>query len=225
MDMKIHRLLTKLALICSLPIAITLSGCTTLNPYTGETEVSKTAVGTGIGAIGGALAGNLIGGNTTSTLIGAGLGAAIGGVVGHSMDAQTTELRERLQGTGVQIAKIGKHDIRLIMPGDITFEHDRADIRSSFYNTLNSVAIVLKKFNKTTIKVAGYASSIGGAMYNQELSERRAGSVADYLISQGIDSHRVQAIGYGARYPVASNASAEGQARNRRVEITIHQLS
>jgi outer membrane protein OmpA-like peptidoglycan-associated protein len=223
--MKVYSLLIRLVVICGLSSTLMLSGCTTINPYTGETEVSRTAVGTGIGAIGGALAGQLIGGNTAGTLIGAGLGAAVGGVVGYSMDNQAAELREKLRGTGVQIAKVGKHDIRLIMPGDITFEHDRADIRSSFYNTLNSVSIVLKKFNKTTMKIAGYASSVGEAMYNQELSERRAHSVADYLISQGIDQSRIQSLGYGARYPLASNATREGQSRNRRVEITIHQLA
>jgi len=209
---------------CSLLLTLVLSGCTTTNPYTGQTEVSKTAIGTGIGAVGGALAGQLIGGSTTSTLVGAAVGAGIGGIAGNYMDRQDAELREQLQGTGVQIARVGK-DIRLIMPGDITFENDRADIRSNFYSTLNSVSIVLKKFNKTTIKVAGYASSTGSAMHNQELSERRARSVADYLISHLIDPNRVMAVGYGARYPVASNDTLEGQARNRRVEITIHQLA
>ncbi|MBU0744870.1 MAG: OmpA family protein [Gammaproteobacteria bacterium] len=222
--MKRYNLGIKLLLACSLFAVFTLSGCTTVNPYTGKTEVSKTAVGSGIGAIGGALAGQLIGGNTTSTLVGAGIGAAIGGVSGNYMDRQDSELRAQLQGTGVQIARVGK-DIRLIMPGDITFQNDRADIRSGFYNTLNSVSIVLRKFNNTTVKVAGYASSIGSAMHNQELSERRAVSVANYLTSQGINPNRVMAVGYGARYPVASNSTMEGQARNRRVEITIHQLN
>lgn len=222
--MKACSLVIKLVLICGLFATVVLSGCTTVNPYTGETEVSKTAVGTGIGAVGGALAGQLIGGNTTSTLIGAGLGAAVGGIAGNYMDRQDAELRAQLQGTGVQIARVGR-DIRLIMPGDITFENDRADIRSGFYNTLNSVGIVLRKFKKTTVKVAGYASITGSAMHNQELSENRARSVADYLISQGIDQNRVMSIGYGARYPIASNATEEGQARNRRVEITIHQLA
>ncbi|MDR1057231.1 MAG: OmpA family protein [Coxiellaceae bacterium] len=222
--MRTSDLAKKMALVGSLFVLITLNGCTTTNPYTGQTEVSKTAIGTGIGAVGGAIAGQLIGGNTASTLVGAGLGAAVGGITGNYMDRQDSELRAQLQGSGVQVVRVGK-DIRLIMPGDITFENDRAEIRSNFYNTLNSVAIVLKKFNRTTIKVAGYASSTGQAMHNQELSERRARSVADYLISQHIDPNRVMIVGYGARYPIANNATLEGQARNRRVEITIHQLA
>lgn len=219
--MKLRKLVMGIIFIVSLPL---LSGCTAINPYTGEKQVSDTAIGTGVGAIGGALAGQLIGGNTAGTLIGAGIGALAGGVIGNVMDRQNEELRAQLQGTGVQIARSGK-DIRLIMPGDITFENDRADIRGSFYNTLNSVAIVLKKYNNTTIKVAGFASSTGNAMHNQELSEARARSVADYLISHKIDPNRVMVVGYGARYPIASNATKEGQAQNRRVEITIHQLA
>lgn len=218
--MKLH----KIALVFGLLLVGVLSGCTTLNPYTGEKEISDTSIGTGVGAASGAIVGGLIGHNAESALIGAGIGAVLGGVTGNYMDRQNDELRAQLQGTGVQVARVGK-DIRLIMPGDITFENDRSDIRANFYNTLNSVAIVLKKFNKSTIKVAGFASSTGGAMHNQELSESRAQAVANYLIAQKIDPNRVMAIGYGARYPVASNATQEGQARNRRVEITIHQLA
>jgi len=216
--------LRKIALVFSLLLVGMLSGCTTLNPYTGEKEISDTSIGTGAGAVGGALVGGLIGHNAESALIGAGIGAVLGGVTGNYMDRQNDELRAQLQGTGVQIARVGK-DIRLIMPGDITFENDRSDIRANFYNTLNSVAIVLKKFDNSTIKVAGFASSTGNAMHNQELSESRARSVADYLIAQKIDQNRVMAVGYGARYPIANNATKEGQAKNRRVEITIHQLA
>jgi outer membrane protein OmpA-like peptidoglycan-associated protein len=222
--MKLRNLIFSVVVFISLPLVGMLSGCTTTNPYTGETEVSKTAIGTGVGALGGALVGQLVGGNTASTLVGAGIGAAVGGITGNYMDRQNAELRAQLQGTGIQVARVGK-DIRLIMPGDITFENDRADIRSNFYNTLNSVAIVLNKFNKTTVKVAGFASSTGSAMHNQELSESRARAVADYLIAQQIDPNRLMAVGYGARYPVATNSTLEGQARNRRVEITIHQLA
>lgn len=222
--MKTGSLAVRSFLTGSLFGVLLLTGCTTVDPYAGETRISKTAIGTGIGVAGGALAGQLIGGNTASTLIGAGLGAAVGGITGNYMERQDSELRAQLQGTGVQIARVGK-DIRLIMPGDITFENDRADIRSSFYNTLNSVALVLNKFNNTTVKVAGYASSTGSAMHNQELSESRARTVADYLIAQRVDANRIMAIGYGARFPIASNATLEGQARNRRVEINIRQLS
>lgn len=201
-----------------------LSGCTTVNPYTGEKQVSKATVGTGLGALSGALLGQAIGQNTAGTLIGMGLGGLAGGIVGGSLDKQDAELREVLQGSGVQVARDG-NSIRLVMPGNITFEHDRADIRSSFYNTLNSVAIVLKKYNNTTVRVVGYASSVGDAMYNQRLSERRASSVASYLVAQGISAGRIAAFGMGARNPIASNSTKAGQELNRRVEITIQPIS
>lgn len=199
-----------------------LGGCTT-NPYTGESQVSRTALGAGIGAVGGALAGQLIGGNTTATLVGAGLGAAVGGVAGNYMDRQDAMLRQQLEGTGIRVVRNGD-DIQLIMPGDITFATNSSDINSQFYNTLNSVALVLKKFNKTVVKVAGFTDSTGNASYNQQLSERRAQSVANYLSSQGVNQNRFSVVGYGQRYPVASNSTVAGRSSNRRVEITIHQI-
>lgn len=219
--MKIKYSALKISLIS---VLFFLTGCVTTNPYTGEEEASKTSIGAGVGAIGGALVGQLVGGDTESTLIGAGLGAAAGGITGNYMDRQDAELRAQLRGTGVQVVRSGS-DIRLIMPGDITFDNDRSTIRSDFYRTLNSVAIVINKFKNTTVKVAGYASSIGSAMHNQKLSERRARSVSDYLVAQKVDPNRIMSIGYGARYPIANNATPEGQALNRRVEITIHQLA
>lgn len=223
--MNLKKILITGALVLSIPLSGMLSGCTTPNAYTGESQVSKTAIGTTVGAGVGALAGQLIGGNTAGTLIGAGIGAAVGGVAGNIMDRQEAELRQQLVGSGVQVVKRDNGDICLIMPGDITFENDRADIRPHFYNTLNSVAVVLCKFNRTTVKVAGYASSTGSAEHNQILSEERAQAVANYLIAQRVDPNRIMAVGYGERYPVASNKTLAGQARNRRVEITIHQLA
>lgn len=203
--------------------ALLSSGCTTTNAYTGERQVSSTTVGVGVGAAGGALVGNLIGKDTQSTLIGAGIGAVVGGITGNYMDDQEAMLRQRLRSTEVQVARYGD-DIRLIMPSDITFANDAADIRTGFYDTLDSVALVLVKFHKCNVKVAGYASSTGTPMHNQELSEQRARSVADYLADKGVNPNRIMAVGFGARYPVASNSTKAGQARNRRVEITIHKI-
>lgn len=214
----------KFLLVCLVVSLIGLVGCTIVDPYDGRTVVSDTAIGTGVGALGGALVGQLIGKNTDSTLIGAGLGAAIGGVAGNYMDRQSMELGEQLRGTGVQIARVG-NDIRLIMPGDITFDHDQANIKDDFYGVLNSIAKILKKFKNTTIKITGHTSSIGSAMYNQILSERRAHSVGNYLIAQGIVANRCMVVGYGARYPVAADNTSAGQAANRRVEITLHSIS
>jgi len=110
------------------------------------------------------------------------------------------------------------------MPSAITFDTDQDQVKSQFYSTLNSVAIVLRKFNQTLVDVYGFTDSTGSASYNQGLSQRRAASVASYLGSQGIDPRRFAVIGYGASQPVASNATPEGRAQNRRVEIQISPL-
>jgi outer membrane protein OmpA-like peptidoglycan-associated protein len=222
--MKLKQLFIIGALAFGISLGGLLSGCTTQNAYTGESQLSKTAIGGTLGAGAGAIAGQLIGGNAASTLIGAGIGAAVGSVAGNIMDRQEAELRAQLVNSGVQVVRVNG-DIRLIMPGDITFQNDRADIRGDFYSTLNSVAIVLNKFSKTTVRVAGYASKVGSDQHNQILSEQRARAVADYLIAQNVDQNRIMAVGFCFRYPVARNKKTAGQARNRRVEITIHPLS
>jgi outer membrane protein OmpA-like peptidoglycan-associated protein len=110
------------------------------------------------------------------------------------------------------------------MPSSITFDTDQDQVKSQFYPTLNSVAIVLRKFNQTLVDVLGHTDSTGSASHNQDLSQRRAGSVASYLGSQGIDPRRFAIIGYGASQPVATNATPDGRAQNRRVEIQISPL-
>ena len=201
-------------------ISIALTSCT-ISPYTGEKQVSSTAVGTGVGAAGGAIVGGLVGGGKGAA-IGAAAGGLTGAAVGYYMDRQDQELRQRLVGTGVQVKKVGK-DIQLIMASDVTFRTDSADINSQFYSILDSVAVVLRKYDNTNIIVSGYTDSTGTAAYNQSLSERRAKSVGDYLVSQKINRNRVFSQGFGERYPVASNKSAAGRALNRRVVITLRQ--
>ncbi|MDF3055136.1 MAG: OmpA family protein, partial [Gammaproteobacteria bacterium] len=130
-----------------------MTGCTS-NPYTGEQQASRTAMGAGLGAATGALAGQLIGGNTKGTLIGAGIGAVVGGIGGNIMDRQADALRAQLRGTGVGVQRIG-NDIKLIMPGNITFATNSADIKPGFYPVLNSVSLVFKEYSRTVIRVAG----------------------------------------------------------------------
>ena len=201
-----------------------LNACTTTDPYTGEQKVSNTAGGAAIGAGVGAVAGLLIGHSPASrrnaALIGAGVGALAGAGIGNYMDQQESELRAQLQGTGVSVTRVGDRII-LNMPSAITFDIDRDAVKPEFYPTLNSVAIVLRKFNRTLIDVNGHTDSTGSLQHNQDLSERRAGSVASYLSSQGIDQRRVSAVGFGPTQPVATNATEAGRAQNRRVEIQI----
>lgn len=201
---------------------LNLTACTSVNPYTGQTQASDTAIGAGIGTIGGALAGAVLGGGK-GALIGGALGGITGTAIGNGMDRQNAELRERLVGTGVQVNQVG-NSIQLVMASDVTFATNRAEIASSFYPTLNSVAMVLRKYNRTSINITGFTDNTGGDAYNQDLSERRAQSVGAFLISQGISPNRVFTTGMGKRNPIASNATATGRAQNRRVVILLRPL-
>lgn len=199
-----------------------VTGCATTDPYTGEQKTSNAAKGAGIGALSGAVLGAVINHDDRGkgALIGAAGGAAIGGGVGYYMDRQETALRQRLQGTGVRVQRIG-NEIKLIMPGNITFDTGRSELKTHFYSTLDSVAIVINEFNKTRVDVTGHTDSTGGNELNQRLSEQRAASVGNYLASQGVVSGRINARGYGPRYPVADNATSSGRAQNRRVEVNL----
>ena len=172
----------------------------------------------------GAAIGQAIGRDTKGTLIGAAAGALLGGIAGHQigsyMDAQEAKLREQLQGTGVQVVREGDN-IRLVMPGNITFDTNSGHVKSSFYEVLNSVAVVLEEFDKTIIAVSGHTDSTGSESYNQSLSEQRAASVSQFLESRGVGAALLSTFGEGEANPVADNKTREGRAMNRRVDILI----
>ena len=98
-------------------------------------------------------------------------------------------------------------DIILNMPSNVTFATDSADLKPQFFDTLNSVAIVLNEFNRTLVDVTGHTDSTGSAAHNQQLSERRAGTVAEYLVAQGNNPQRFQVLGMGQNEPIASNTT------------------
>jgi len=192
-----------------------------VNPYTRETQTSKAVKGAGIGAAAGAVAGLLTKGDKLeNALIGAGVGALAGGGVGYYMDVQEAKLRQRLDGTGVSVTRVGDN-ITLNMPSNITFALNSADLNSQFFSALEGVGVVLKEYNKTVIEVAGHTDSSGSDQYNQQLSQRRAQAVASYLASQGVKNERLITVGAGEAHPVASNDTEQGRAANRRVELTI----
>lgn len=202
---------------------LTLGGCMTYDPYTGEEKTSNATKGSIIGAIGGAAVGAATSSKSDrgkGALIGAASGAAVGGGIGYYMDRQEAQLRHKLEGSGVRVVRNGDQ-IDLVMPGNITFDTNQSTIKPSFSNTLESVALVLKEFDKTTIQIEGHTDSTGSRDYNQLLSERRAGSVRDFLLNQGIQAGRTRAVGYGPRSPIASNDTAAGREQNRRVELTL----
>jgi len=209
--------------------ALSLSACTTMNAYTGDTQLSNTAggamVGAGTGAVVGAFAGAATGNDPRiAALIGAGLGGLTGAAVGHYMDQQEAELRAQLQSTGVSVTRVG-NQIILNMPSNITFQTDSATVNAGFNDTLVSVGLVLKKFNKTVVDVTGHTDNTGSDAHNQDLSQRRAVAVATILANQGVDQRRFYIEGKGESDPIASNANEAGRSQNRRVEIQISPIS
>ncbi len=202
-----------------------LVGCTT-NPYTGEQQAGKAGVYGGIGAVSGAVIGAATSSKkdrTKGALIGAAVGGAAGGGYGYYVDTQEAKLRQTLQGTGVQVQRNGDN-LTLVMPGNITFASNSADISSSFYPTLNSLVQVFKEFNKNGVDIVGHTDSTGSLQLNQDLSNRRAQSVASYLASNGVAASRISSYGAGPSQPIASNDTTAGRAQNRRVEINLRPL-
>lgn len=205
-------------------IAILVSACQTLDPYTREEKTSNATKNAAIGAAIGAAVGLITGDDAVErrqhALIGAGIGALAGGSVGYYQDRQEMELRAELEGSGVSVTREGDN-ITLNMPGNVTFATDSSDLNPAFFNVLNSVGKVLTEFDKTIVEVAGHTDSTGSESYNLALSERRAGSVNSYLQSQGINAQRIIQVGVGELRPVADNSTAAGRQANRRVEITL----
>lgn len=210
-------------------LALGAAACTTVDPNTGVVVRDNTRTGILAGAAGGALLGYLTNTNKgeqgrKNALIGAGVGALAGGAVGNYMDKQQAKLRADLAGSGVDVQRQGDNII-LNMPSDVTFPVDQSDIQARFYPTLDKVADTLNQYPQTTIDVIGHADSTGPDAYNQALSERRASSVASYLVSRGVLRDRLYVAGRGESQPIASNDTEEGRAKNRRVEVVLRPLT
>lgn len=208
-------------LIVMIMLVSFVSACAT-DPYTGESKVSKTAWGTGIGAVAGAGIGALVGGKKGAAW-GAGIGAAAGAGTGGYMDLQARKLRQELLNTGVQVST-ENGQIRLIMPSNITFDTDSAVFKPNFNPVLDSVAKVFAEYDKTMVQITGHTDSTGTVAYNNTLSQKRASAVATYLINRGIAPSRISAAGMGPSRPIATNDTAAGREQNRRVEISIIQM-
>ena len=202
--------------------AVALGGCTAMQDVATSPEKENTRKGAGYGAAAGAVIGLLTGGNDKfeAAMIGAAAGALAGGAVGYYMDKQEAKLREQMAGTGVDVVRNGDN-ITLDIPGGVTFAFDSATLNSQFYPVLDKVSATLAEYDKTIIEVAGHTDSVGSDQYNQQLSERRANSVAAYLAGRDVDRSRMVTVGAGEAHPVATNETDAGRAQNRRVEITI----
>ncbi len=157
-------------------------------------------------------------------LVGAGLGAIAGGAVGAYMDRQEARLRAELERTGVSVTRSGDN-ITLNMPGNITFATNSSDLNAGFFEVLNSVSLVVNEFEQTVIEVAGHTDSTGSDEYNLQLSHRRAGSVASYLVARDVLRDRIIEVGMGEARPIANNSTDSGRQANRRVELTLVPLT
>lgn len=199
---------------------VTVSGCVT-DPNTGEKKVSRTAIGGAGGALAGMLLGGLIGGKT-GRIVGAGIGGIAGAAVGYTMDKQIKELKEQTAGSGVDVTETDNGSAILVnLPDGVTFDVASYTLKPSFRTTLDQVADSLIKYPNSLIDVYGHTDSTGSDAYNQTLSENRARTVANYLMSRGVPAARIRSQGFGETMPVADNATEEGRTKNRRVEIKI----
>ncbi len=218
---------TRRLIIAATAVAL-LSGCASQNPYENQGPrqgVSKTATYGGLGAVAGAIAGAAINHDNRGkgALIGAAVAGAAGAGYGYYADKQEAELRRSMEGTGVQVQRQGD-TINLVMPGNITFATNSADIASNFYTPLNNLANSFKQYDQNSIEIVGHTDSTGSHQYNVNLSQLRAQSVANYLMAQGVNGARLSSRGMGPDQPVASNATEAGRSQNRRVEIKLTPL-
>jgi outer membrane protein OmpA-like peptidoglycan-associated protein len=215
--------MTKSRILLSSVAALSLLGtsaCVT-DPNTGEKKISRTAIGGVGGSVLGGLLGGVIGGKT-GRIIGAVGGAAAGGIVGYKMDQQIKELKEQTAGSGIDVTEVdGGEAILVNLPDGVTFDVGSAVIQPNFQATLDTVANNLVQYPNSIIDVYGHTDSTGSDAFNQRLSERRAQSVTNYLVSRGVANPRIRWQGFGESQPIADNTTEYGRSRNRRVEIKI----
>ena len=211
-----------LAISAAVAGALVLSGCQSTGNNIGGMEYDKSAIGALVGAAAGY---GLSKGNANTSAQNnraAAIGAVLGGATGVYLDNKEKKLRQQMAGTGVEVNRNPDGSVGLIMPGSITFDTNKSNIKPNFYSTLNKVAQTLADDNKSAILVTGYTDNTGNDSINIPLSQARAQSVKNYLAGQGISGSRIDAQGLGSANPIASNTTPAGREQNRRVEISIY---
>lgn len=183
---------------------------------------TKKEQGAVIGAAAGGAAGAAVGRANGSTAKGAILGAVVGGtlgaVIGHQMDQAAKKIEQRVAGATVE--RVGE-GIQVTFESGLLFDTDSDRIRSEAASNLRNLATTLNEDPETDLLIVGHTDARGEDAYNQQLSERRARSTADYLVSQGITRARLRTVGRGESEPVSDNSSESGLQKNRRVEVAI----
>lgn len=199
----------------------TVAACTSPAHLDSTDPNQKAKQGALLGGIVGAGVGALVSDKKgKGAIIGGAIGAAGGGVYGSILDKQEAELRQSLGNEDVTITNTGDRLI-VSLPQDILFDVDSAAVLPGLRTDLGKVAQSLQSYPDSTVQIIGHTDNSGSASHNQDLSERRANSVADVLLNNGVGFDRIQSIGRGEDQPIASNLTDEGKAQNRRVEIVI----
>ena len=204
-------MLFKKSLIAVVTMSLIFTGCASTN----------TQKGAAIGAVAGAVIGKSTSNHKKKRLAwGAAIGALAGAAIGNYMDQQEEAFREELSGSGIDVIREGDN-IRLVMPSNITFATNQSYISAGFHSTLNDIAVVLIKFDKTLLSIEGHTDNTGSASYNQTLSTKRAQSVKNYLVNKNIMDSRLKVTGYGESMPLTDNSTDKNRSLNRRVEVQI----
>lgn len=213
------RIRTKSTMLMGSAALIALTACTDVNDPNRRAK-SGAAVGAGAGAVVGALMGNDPEERRRNAVLGAVIGGGGGAIVGNQLDKQEADLRNQIGNDNVTIRNTGDRLI-VTLPQDILFATDSASLRPDLQRDLRTVGQNLLAYPNTTVQVLGHTDNTGEAGYNLDLSQRRAQSVANILMSEGVPSSRIRSIGRGEDQPIASNLTTQGRAQNRRVEIVI----
>lgn len=214
---------TKNLAIALLIATLGFSGCANQpgGPYT------NTQKGAAIGAIGGAVLGAAVNHRNRGkgALIGAVGGGLAGAGVGVYMDSQRKDLEKVLasevQSGQINVSKRADNSLLVTMTSNTAFDTNSSELKSGFIPSLNKIAKVLNTYGKTTLTIIGHTDNVGSDVANQQLSERRAQAVVNYLVAGNVLSDRLEAYGKGEKEPAASNDSESGRQMNRRVEIWI----
>ncbi len=202
-------------LIGTVAVVMLATGCADMS----DTQ-RRTAIGAGAGALGGAAIGAMTGGRAgTGAVIGAGVGALGTYIWSQHMEKQKQEMQAATQGTGVTVTQTADNQLKLDIPSDISFATNRSDIQPSFRPILDRFAEGLRNNPNAEVRIIGHTDSTGNDAINDPLSLDRATSTRNYLTARGVSGARIHVDGRGSREPIASNDTAEGRARNRRVEI------
>jgi outer membrane protein OmpA-like peptidoglycan-associated protein len=216
--------MTKTPLLLAAASLLALTACVDPNAYPDDPNARAKQ-----GAIIGGLTGAVVGAATSrdgdelkGAIIGGALGAGGGAIIGADLDRQAAELRGSLS-SNISVTNMGDYLV-VNMPQDLLFPTDSANLRPDLRSDLNAVAASLLKYPNSRIEVIGHTDNTGTAAYNQDLSQRRASSVASVLRDNGVPGARIAAYGRGEDQPVASNLTPEGRAKNRRVEIIIRPI-